>query len=45
MGLIPVDLLRDYLIYSQNNNRKVVYFNGFMFGKIRGHEFRDMTLP
>ena len=34
MGLISIDLLKDYLLYSQNNTRKVGYLNGLVFGKI-----------
>ena len=36
MMLISIDLLRNYYLYSQNNNKKVGYLNGLVFGKIRG---------
>ena len=36
MMLISIDLLRNYYLYSQNNNKKVGYLSGLVFGMIRG---------
>ena len=34
--LISIDLLGDYHLYSQNNNKKVGHLNGLVFGTISG---------